>query len=307
MSQFDVASLGSLKTVQNKVSVPQTVISNGQMITIKEWAQETMAAELADLFLEKCPGAVVEVKAHTIPEELLAQSGGKVMYLANMTGNPAEPESINAQVWTGEKSKKLTWQEIPNPRRTPRMQSFSYDPGQLGSVDRLGVYMSYNLPSFPIDLGVRERRAVPVAVGDWLLNRVNFDEAFRGAVIKSRPPTEFEPDARWDLDDIRIYLKMISAGTAPLGADSDTLATRAKENGKGAKEQAALLQGYVRELKRELLARVFYFVANPGYRLPERAEFMELKTGKSVQQVSEDEAMALLERAEKSVKIQPTA
>lgn len=295
---LELGDLNDLRTIRNNLAIPQSIVFEGQQVVLAPYAQENMDGALAASFLELCPLAVTEVKAAKLPAEMLAASGQNAVWLANMTGNPLEPEKIKAQVWkTDGKKTRLVWEEIENPRRKAAIQRLSYDPGQLPGVGRAGEYISFNLAPIPVELGIRDRQPLPSDIATWFLMRTNTDPVGVGSVIKSRAPSMFEPDSKWPLNDIRQFARMISSNLCALGPDEETLATKAKKD----KDTPEKFNASLREAKRALLANLFYYVANPAYRLPTQDEFMELKTGKSRKQLEADEAMEMLRKAEASL------
>ena len=134
-----------------------------------------------------------------------------------------------------------------------------------------------------------------------------------GAVIASRPRSDFEPDMTWPYEDMRNYARLTdpSMDIGPddariindVKAEVDILARdnawkprkieiELKERGKEA----------LRSAKQALFHRLYFRLVNTDYKLPTRSEFNEFVTGRSEADVEEAELERILAKAEKATK-----
>lgn len=267
-----------LKRVKNVSGVDQTLVVNGKAMLLRKDQEIDMEAGVATAFLSKLEGLVVELA--DIGGVVEDESEKLVLWIANMTGDPDARDEVDGR--TVEKGRWLPCKR-PNPVKQPRtltetskgdMQEFI---GQSGVEARNLFPTVWSIPPF-------KRRKFPLHTGKWFMNRVA--TGCPGAAIKSRAPSAFEPDMRWDLDDMRMYLGLVAPGV-PLGKSLLKLKTDHSKRRGGSETE---LKQAIRREKEQLMKRLHKYLANPAIRLPRIEEFEEYKAaqGKPTEPDPED-------------------
>jgi hypothetical protein len=254
-----------LVTLRNNSNIPQSVIFKGRQIVLDKYAEQKMDAEVAQLFLEKCADVVNEVQQEAAAFD---PDGANDVWVANVTGHPKYAPKVQVKTL---RNKKWEMTEVVNPSAQPHPVKREYDHGQEAYVGKDGSYMSRNLPPQPIEILPFQRRLLRKDVADWYLRREGVSVQFNGfsrAVIKSRKPSSYEPDMSWDLNEMRAYLKIISAGQEAVGPSEEELADAAKDQ--------IELDNKLHEAKAALIKTLWFYVCDPAYRYPTRAEVREL-------------------------------
>lgn len=278
-------------TIRNNLDVDQVIIFRGAQAILPALAEETMDAERAQAFLNKCYPVVV--KTHREPNGLPEQTASETVWLANMTGNLDLPEKIKVRVMDSE-TRRYKEIEAPNPKRDPKPQIREYDAGSWEAKDVIGQPFWYNYPKIPIKLAAFTRKPFTREIATWMLTRDGrMVDGRAGSLIQSRAPTHFEPDMKWSLNDARAYLRCIDP-KAELGMDEEQLVKKAQQK-KLTKEQTVAL---LRDTKDTLLKRLFFRLADPRFQLPTREEFQEFLTGRPAEEIEEAELTDLLKRVE---------
>ena len=148
-----------------------------------------------------------------------------------------------------------------------------------------------NLGATQVSVLPFRRRMLPKNVGKWALNRAALgSEEMRGCLIESRAPTEFEPTARWPLDEVRSYFRLIDPA-ADVGKSEAEVREIARANPEAAAAGESGEAAYVDAAKRDLLNRVHFRIVDPQYTLPTRAEFAEFVSGKVPKSISDADAI----------------
>lgn len=91
---------------------------------------------------------------------------------------------------------------------------------------------------------------------------------------------------------MRSYFRLVDA-TTDLGIGENELSAKAAKQ----KWTADKLKEEMRAAKQTLFRRLYFRLVDPAYRLPTRKEFNEFLTGKSEEQIEEEQMQALLEKA----------
>ncbi len=282
----------SLKTIKNVTGAPQSIVMNGQQFTVAAFGEETFDSAIADKFLAICAPALIDSSEQlgaTYAPELAQQT----IWVANLTGNPDAPDEVNERR-VGQ-DRKWTDVKVKNPNKEPRTLAREMKGGHKAYIAKDGGLVQLSLPSTQWEIPPFRRRPMPAIAADWFLNRDAHGGGSRGAAIKSRPQSEFEPDMSWPLDDMRIYLRFVDAD-ANLGIGEDELSKTAIKK----KWDAKVVAEELRKAKQACFKRLYFRLVNPDYRLPTREEFMEVKLGKSAEQMAEEQVTALLEKSQKA-------
>lgn len=253
-----------LKKVRNLTNKEQFVVYKGKQILLPAGETLDMDVKVADLFLERCEGAVESVL--DIGGIYSVDSSDEV-WVANMTGNPDAPPEVPVK-----RSDKGRWYttNVPNPNKPPRTVSRQMKRGMKEVMGRSGVEALNLLPK-TIKVPAYKRIKMPKHIARWFLNRVSMSGTSDCA--KSRAPAAFEPDDTWALDDLRRFLQLTDS-EAHLGATEWKLRSVKRGSGPNGK---ALTDRAIREAKEMLLKRIYFRLVEPKYRLPTRQEFEEFR------------------------------
>jgi hypothetical protein len=289
----------ALVTLKNNTGVPQSIVFNGKQIILDANQEKDFIQVVADKFVEMRSPLVsaVEEDIGGIYEE---EDDGLV-WIANVTGNPDAPDKVMAKVYVDRR-----WQmvEVDNPKKEPRMLANKFDMGMKSYIAKDGAVEALNLPKKNIELPAFKRRALPSHEAKWWLNRDAIAEpAIRGCSIKSRPPTEFEPNPKnvddWSLDDLRAYLKLMDPG-AEMGRSESSVVSEAKKRGHRKPEE---ISAHIEEEKYLITKRIYFRLVDPQYAIPTKSQFLEFVHGqKEVQPVKEDFAAELIKKSTEEVK-----
>lgn len=282
--------MSDLKRIRNNSGVAQAVVYQGRQIKLDAYVEDTMAEDLANVFLAKCAPMVEEVEDDPAIIDPDAEDDG--MWIANVTGNPQFPREVDAKRL---ENKKWVHCKIKNPASEPFPVKRQYDPGQQAYTGRDGSWMTKNLAPANIEIKPYQRKKVSKAVGQWFLNREGVSmrlSGFSPSAIRSRKPNSYEPSMDWELDEIRTYLKLISAGAAICPSEKE-IAAKVREQQLTETELKTLLD----DTKKKAVNDAWYYVCDPKYRQPTRAEVRELLTGKSTSATVDYQVEKILEDA----------
>lgn len=278
----------NIKRIENLSTAEQYVVLAGHKVVLAPGEQRDFEADLAALFIARCAPKVREVP--DIGGTVAPLTTARTIWLANMTGNPDAPLEVASK-----KVEKGRWVDcqIPNPKREPQVLRATQKGGQRFVSTNFGMTTSLNLLGTEVVIPPYKRIEVDYDLGNWFLGRDSSGELpSRGKVIRSRAPSEFEPNMSWSLDDMRAYLSILdeSAKVGPSEAQIRA-STKFKAREKDTKEDAerkqnGMLQA-LREAKERTLKQLHFRVADPQYRLPSRIEFESFKAGRDLTPVAE--------------------
>lgn len=298
-----------LKTIKNTLGVPQSVVFKGRQFVLGPNDEQTFEAVIADAFLEKCAPIVVEAKTE-LGAVWAPELQARTMWVANVTGNPDSPEFVSDRRYD-KTAMRFTDVQLPNPNRKAHPVAREWKGGHRQYTARDGGLVQESLPSKLWVVPTYRRVPMEESVGEWFINRDATNGAGRGAVIKSRPISDFEPKMDWKYEDMRVYARLTDA-TMSLGPDENAIAKEVKltidklaqdNEWKPRKIEVELREAIkeaLRKAKQELYHRLYFRLVNPDYRLPTREEYNEFVTGQSQADVEEAEADALIAKAEKA-------
>src|SRR3990167_6265009 len=176
--------MADLKKLRNNTSIAQSVVVKGKQIILNPREEKLFYSEVAQVFIDRCGAAVSVVQA---PASVLAPTVQSTMvYLANMTGNPAAPEKVKIKAI---KDKRWFDMDVPNPVKQPRDVVLKMQGGQREYTDKDGIEAATNDFPFFVVLPPYTRRKVNKDFANWAIRRDNNCEVTsRGAVIISREP-----------------------------------------------------------------------------------------------------------------------
>ncbi len=280
-----------LKRIRNNSGVAQAVVFQGRQVKLDPYTEDTLDAVLADVFLAKCAPVVEEVEEDSLPTD--PDSDEDVVWIANVTGSHLYPKEVDAKrlenkKWIHTKNKNPASEVYPIKRQ--------YDPGQQPYTGRDGSWMTKNVPPVSIELKPFQRKAFKRSIAQWFLNREGVSTRLSGhspAAIRSRKPVSYEPSMEWELDEIRTYLRLISAGTAPAFLSEKDIANKVRNDQLTQAELTTLLE----DTKKAAVQAAWYYVCDSKYRLPTRSEVRELLTGKSAVEIVNSQVEKILDQA----------
>jgi hypothetical protein len=228
--------------------------------------EKIVSEEIATKFLEICQPYVTEIKT-----DLLGKVDSSVkldkIWIANMMGNPDAAENIETRSFIDRQWKTVS---VSNPKKEARMVGRKLDLGQREYVGKDGLRDMLNLGTIVLSVQPYTRKEFDRAEGEWFLQRDgNQDVGMRGAAIRSRPPSNFEPDMNWSLDDMRMYL-YLADNNAALGIQENDLRTKCASDKSDPDIE-------LQKAKILCMKRLHFRLADPQYRLPTKAEFDDYK------------------------------
>jgi hypothetical protein len=266
------------KTVQNISTVDQRVYDEdgvmgvaGQSYIIHPGSVQTLPEELADLFLERRRGFVISYEATQIPNI----PGEPLFWLANGTGNPMLPETIEEKT---RHDGKIVVNKIPNHMRVPRVVEMSMGGGQRTVKDSDGIESSENIPPILFAIPPYRRVAVCRTYYDFLERRVTMlDEHARTTLFAARAPGMCEPSEEWPLDVLRAYAQLL---------EYKPILQKPELYGKPEADYK-LLNGEldtpaIMEQRKTLAAALFFVCCDPAHELPGTQTFEEFLKSKGI-------------------------
>ena len=289
----------ALVTLRNNTSINQNIVFQGKQIVLGPNEEADFIKPVADKFVEMRNPlvSVVEEDIGGVYDEVRDD----IVWIANMTGDPDAPETVKAKMFVNRH-----WQmvDIENPKKKSRPLEMKCDQGMRSYTAKDGALEALNLPKKTIKIPPYKRRPLHKNEARWWLNRDAISEPqYRGSSIKSRPPTDFEPDPRnvddWSLDDLRAYLKLMDPG-AEMGRSEADVVSQAKKAGHRKEDE---IYAHIEEEKYLTMKRIYFRLVDPQFPVPTKKEFMEFVHGqKVVEQTTEESAMELVEKSTEVVK-----
>jgi len=290
------------KIVRNTTNVEQIAIFDGKRVALDRYDEQRMPIAVAEAFLEQCRGRVVESDSGIGGVFETGEEQTQYLWIYNATGNKDEPEHRQKRrhnKMTGEK--ELV--NFPNSLREAVPLIRYMDKGMIESRDRNGKPTGLNQGKMAILLPPFKRIRLQKPVARWFLNRDAGQEVLeRGKARLSRPPSAFEPDASWSLDDMRAYLRLMdSSATLPPSQTDIEEAYKKDENlikRKKSPSDPRVIEQRIEDAKAECLKALHFRVCDPNYRLFTQQEFYGLRANMlDVDSgIGTDAASALVER-----------
>ena len=282
------------KRVLNNSSRSVAIIHKGVQVNLPPGEHE-VDASLADAFVAESP-----LVSYPQDDIGIVYGGNQYVddriWVANTTGNPDQPEKIKTKHWV---NKQWQFVDVDNPVKAPRIIKKTMQGAMVEVIAKDGAPEGLNLLPQEIRLPPYTRAPLPKNIATWALNREGRKDKEQGVtLIKSRAPTDFEPNMGWSLDDMKLYLSFVDPDAPAVPSQADVENQNKKElnaefrrkvggSTKGKLEDleefvAEAVQGLVHQAKRDAMKRLFFRLADPAYKLPTRAQFEELKTGRKL-------------------------
>lgn len=284
-----------LKTIRNTSTVAQSIVFKGQQFTLSPHDEQTYEIDVADKFLEFCSPVVVDVSADSMGSMYAPELIAKTVWLANVTGNPDSPSTVTVTKYMKNGSLRTEKVSMPNPNHEPRSLSWELKGGHKQYTAQDGGLVQLSLTPRMLTIPPFKRRPFASEEAEFFMANDAMTEV-RGAAIRSRAPSDFEPDMTWKLAEMRAFLRLTDP-QADIGPDDKMLAEQAAREGWDEKKANEEL----RKAKQMVMRRLYFRLVDPKYRLPTRKEFNEFLTGKSEESVQKEELSALLAQADKSI------
>jgi len=255
-----------LKKIKNHSPIPQSIVVEGMQVILEKNSEQFFPVEIADAFLAECASYVKEVNIAQLYQE---DERAKLVYLANMTGDPDGSATVKVKQPT-DKGRSWAYQPVDNPLLAPRTLAWQMKGpqqeyhGEVG-LEGLNVFpTTYSIPPY-------SRRAFEPRVATWILSRDSRCEPhYRNQVLESRA-VAWAPELAWDLDDIRLFLRLCDPGAVLGPTEAELLAACAEDMW----EDKKLVKLY--EAKELALQRVHFRISNPKYPLPKKRDFEAVK------------------------------
>jgi len=254
------------------------ITEKGVKITLLPHEERECDDKIANQFLENCRPLVEKIAEFNINST--PYSVPEIIWLANMTGDPDEPEHLNIRIWN-RKEGISEYKKIPNDKRTPRPVSEPYSQGEIIDEIREGVYRGITPTPETISIQPYQRKAFSQEKGTFLLNRaLQYMDGMSGALIRSRAPSDFEPTTGWSLDKMRAYLYLVDE-KAILGLSEAECKEKAVSHDQYKKDKTTIEKMYIEEAKTLTMKRIYFRLVNPKYKLPSKLDFDRYTRGRS--------------------------
>ena len=266
--------------LRNITGVEQFVLVNNQRFSIGGYQVRVYNGEVAEAFLTRCAPRIVRESGVGAVEE--DRPRYERVYLYNTSGDPDAPKTVKVSKFV--KGQGTIEVEIENP-----LSKGTAVTRTLGGEERASTVngAATVVRTAPREITVHPwtRKAFEKPEADWMMNREGMRPKVHQSLARSRPPTNFEPDDGWRLDDMIAFAKCIDPRCKFTPSEKELRALASP--GRGRQERLVSLFGeisfdspeaVVDAAKDLMLRRLFFRVANPLYTLPSREEFMEYQT-----------------------------
>lgn len=238
-----------VKLINNSDITQQIYSPDGRLIKFNPRSVEAFPAPIAREFLSQCRRYVQVYTDTVIP----LMPGKDTKWVANMTGNPKLRGDIEIQRWDPAQKRNVTTQIKP-PNSEPRLIDYRMQGGQVD----ISADDNVNMPPIQVRIPAYSRLPVPEPVADWLAQKDSLqDPEYRGALLKCRAPSVFEPNETWPLHEIMFYAYMVDQNLVKF------------DDGKFMKiYKGQLPNDQVDEMKKNLLRDLFFVLVDDRYNLP---------------------------------------
>lgn len=243
----------SFVSIQNVTEIPQPAYINDKRITLEAFEVRDVPPEVATAFLAQRPKQVQVYRPVVVP----IRHGEPVRWLANMTGNPFQPKTLDKY----KMDKKSGMEEkftVPNPLHTAQLVSREMHVEDAVVQAQQGNFKE-SVAHLPITVKIPPytRYPFPMSIAEWMERRDSqMDENSVGKIQACRAPTAFEPNDSWPHAEIIIFAQMV---------DPQTRWASMYKIGKGEDEAAAA--------KNELLHALFFRIVDERFALPPEGAF----------------------------------
>lgn len=263
--------------IRNASRVEQYVIVDGRRHAIAPYQIKVFDEAIGQAFVERCsPHCIAEGGINAIDED---QPFGERVWLYNLSGNP----DLSPEVAVEEYEKgKLARRMIPNPLLEGHIISHKLGGGETKAVAH-GELTSLRQPARVLTLYPWTRKAFEKAHADWFLAREGARHEVSRAVGRSRPPSGFEPNDSWELNDLILYAKTVDS-RCPITPTAQTIESWHKSGKRddltdrlGFDCSTLPLQSAITTATGLMMRRLFFRVANPLYTLPTKSDFEAVK------------------------------
>jgi hypothetical protein len=257
-----MATAQTLVDIRNTSDIERKVLFNKKIEVIYPQTVRSVPRELASAFVEEHPSDV----QYYVPVKLPPIGvGERVVWLANVTGNPFAPDEVmDIRIVKGKREEY----KVQNPNKRPIPVKGLMGVGQLWQKNpHSGEEECINLPKIAIEIPPFARIRCGHFVADWLMVRDGMSGiAHRGKLLVCNEPGDCEPNDSWSLDEIRQYALFVDSVTFSQAEHIGPSEADLKA------DPAAVL-----EAKELLLRKVFFRVVDPKYSKPTRSQWDGIK------------------------------
>ena len=188
----------------------QAYMPDGKRVAMAPFEIRPWPREVADVFLAQRGKYIQKYQAMYIPPS----PGEAITYIANLTGNPHEPEELTKTQFDRQRGLDMPY-TVPNPMRVARPVEYEMQGEQVVKAGEGGVKYTLSTPPKRVKIPPMVRLPVPRSSAEWLIRRdAQCEEGYRGSVVECRGPSDFEPNESWTIDDVLLYMKLMDPRTA---------------------------------------------------------------------------------------------
>ena len=262
--------------VRNTGRVEQYVIVDGRRHALSPHQIRVLEEPIARAFLERCsPHVVRETGINSVEDD---RPRGDLVYLYNLSGNPDLPAQIEVvDVQKGLSVRRM----IDNPLRTGTPVFRELSGSETPTVVK-GENTTRRNPPRRITIFPWTRKGFEKGEAQWMLNREAGRSATQRSLARSRPPSGFEPNDSWSLNDLIAYAHIVDPKCPLVATEEKIIALFSAGSTKladavGFEVKGKGLDRITDEASQLMLQRLFFRVANPDYRLPSREDFEQVR------------------------------
>jgi len=195
----------ALLTIQNRTEVQQhAYMDTGHRHTLEPYEIREVPEEIAHAFLLQRAPSVQKYDVVILPPA----AGERVVWLANMTGNPFAPDTVKVLKQDPKTGFEVA-HEFPNQLKSPMPVTREMETSQEIVMGDSGKE-SISHPPITITLPPYKRHPFGATIAEWMLRRdAQMDELSVGKIAAVRAPSNFEPNDSWDFRDIVVFAHMV--------------------------------------------------------------------------------------------------
>lgn len=255
----------TLISTQNLTAQPQKCFWNGRIYVIQPYQVREFIDDIAYAFFEQRSGFVVEYKPVELPEP---GPRDKLVWVANNTGNPFLPEKV--QLKRFRKGEEELY-EVDNPLREAVVIRREMSRGQRFEPSKQdpGALESFSLGNQKIVIPPFTRVCIAEPVAEWLMRRDGMQEKHhRGKLVRSREPSDCEPNVSWSLTELQVYAGILEVGEELLGPHEDELKAKYRTDPETCELETL-------RAKQDLLYVLFFRLIDERFWQPSQSEFAQ--------------------------------
>lgn len=267
-------------TLRNITSKEQALLV-GDGFLVKPYDEVVMDDEDAHIALKRYGDILEKVEVGNIGNTIELDKDAPV-WVANVSGDPDAPEKVVVDIRRNKITQEMQEITAENYLAKPLPVTVRWRAKTKREQYRSST-IEIKPPKQRYTVQALERKPVDRQLANAMLKRsMEAGPGMQGRLIASRPPSSFEPDGSWSLDDMRAWLFVVDPRGYEKAMPPSEKWLRSNAKNKSAADRA------VEKERITMLKRCFIRSANPSFQLPSRSEFERMLGRADVQQVLTD-------------------